>query len=334
MTNKKFAVFLSISLLTLFVLAVIGVSWGRYQISLTDLFYGLTNPSTLSDPAIEIVLWDVRIPRVIMAMLVGAGLSVAGASLQAVFGNPLVSEHILGVSSGAGFGAALGIIYFGVTVAIQATAVVFGLLAMLLAYGLSRKHGQVNTLMLILGGVIISSLFSSGISILQYFADPDQELPTIVFWLMGGLTSVIPETLLRAGIIIAVCIAVLIAVRWHLNIISLDEEQATSLGINVKLFRMLVILLATIITAVSVAVCGMISFVGIIVPHFSRMLVGNDNKYVIPATAICGAIFLLFVDSLARNISASEIPLSILTSVIGAPVFAYMLRKTGGVFSD
>ncbi len=314
--------------------AIIALCVGRYSISLETLWQAIIEPSNISDPTVATVLWQVRLPRIVMAALSGAGLAVAGTSLQAIFANPLISEHILGVSSGASFGAALGILFFKNTFAIQFNAVVFGIAAMLSACFIAQKNGRVKVLMLVLAGVIVSALFSAGLSMLQYVADSEKELPTIVFWLMGGLSKSTMATVYRAAPPLLISIFLLYRNRWQLNLLSLNEEESISLGVNVKRVRLLIILLTTLITASVVSSCGVISFVGLIVPHFGRILVGSDNKHLVPASIFLGAIFILLVDTLARTISASEIPLSILTSFIGAPFFAYLLHKTGGVWND
>ena len=315
-------------------MAIAALCVGRYPISLGTLIQSLANPSGMSNPVIGTVLWSVRLPRIIMAVLAGAGLAVAGASLQAMFANPLVSEHILGVSSGAGFGAALGILFFDSTLATQSSAVLCGVLAMLLTYFIADKNGRVRTLMLVLAGVVVSALFSAGISMLQYGADSEKELPTIVFWLMGGLSKSTMLTVFRAAPPLIIALFLIHYNRWQLNLLSLNEEESMSLGVNVKRVRLTIIFLTTLITASVVSSCGIISFVGLIVPHFSRMIVGPDNRHLIPASIVLGASFVLVVDTLARTVTASEIPLSILTSFIGAPFFAYLLHKTGGVWND
>lgn len=315
-------------------MAIAALCVGRYPISLGTLIQSLANPSGMSNPVIGTVLWSVRLPRIIMAVLAGAGLAVAGASLQAMFANPLVSEHILGVSSGAGFGAALGILFFDSTLATQSSAVLCGVLAMLLTYFIADKNGRVRTLMLVLAGVVVSALFSAGISMLQYVADSEKELPTIVFWLMGGLSKSTMLTVFRAAPPLIIALFLIHYNRWQLNLLSLNEEESMSLGVNVKRVRLTIIFLTTLITASVVSSCGIISFVGLIVPHFSRMIVGPDNRHLIPASIVLGASFVLVVDTLARTVTASEIPLSILTSFIGAPFFAYLLHKTGGVWND
>ncbi|GAA0732951.1 iron ABC transporter permease [Clostridium oceanicum] len=330
--KKNYKLFFIIATILLVIMVFVSIGLGRYSMNPTAFLNGLFHPTKSSTSML--VLWKVRIPRIVMAILIGSGLAVSGATLQAIFGNPLVSEHILGVSSGAGFGAAFGILFIGSTLGIQISSIIFGLLSMAIACMIAKKNGSISVLMLVLSGIIVSSVFSSGISLLQYFADPDNQLPTIVFWLMGGLSKVTVSTVIRTAPIILTSIFILYKIRWQLNIASLNEEEAISLGVNIKRIRLLSIVLATTITATSVAACGMITFVGLVIPHFTRMLIGNNNKILLPGAMLLGAIFLLVVDNFARTITSAEIPLSILTSIVGAPFFAYLLHKTGGVWND
>ncbi|MEK3723606.1 FecCD family ABC transporter permease [Paenibacillus sp. FSL H8-0034] len=334
MPNKHTYFFLTTTVL--FLIAIIAaLCMGRYAMSPTELFQSIFSPGSLkSGSAGATVIWDIRFPRVIVAALIGAGLAVSGASLQAMFANPLVSEHLLGVSAGAGFGAALGIFLFNQTILIQGLAVLFGLLSMAIAYAISKKDGQIKILKLVLAGTVTSSVFAALTSMIQYIANPEQQLPTILFWLMGSLASATMKDVMTTMPVIVLSVAVIWKLRWQLNMISLKDEEAVSLGINLKRIRIIVILMTTIITALSVATCGIISFVGLIVPHFARMIVGANNQILIPASIAMGAVFMVVVDTMARTLTAAEIPLSVLTALIGAPVFGYMLHKTGGVWSD
>ncbi|WP_091175538.1 iron ABC transporter permease [Paenibacillus sp. 1_12] len=320
----------------LFIAATVAaLCMGRYVMSPGELFQAIFSPGSLKmGSSGATVIWDIRFPRVIVAAVIGAGLAVSGACLQAMFSNPLVSEHILGVSSGAGFGAALGIFLFSQTILIQGLAIIFGLLSMGVAYYLSKKDGQVKILKLVLAGTVTSSVFAALTSLIQYIANPEQQLPSILFWLMGSLAGATMKDVLTTIPIIMICIALVWKLRWQLNIISLKEEEAISLGINLKRIRIIVILTTTIITALAVATSGIISFVGLIVPHFARMIVGANNKILIPASISLGALFMVVVDTMARTLTAAEIPLSVLTALIGAPIFGYLLNKTGGVWSD
>lgn len=331
-TKQKKGIFI---LLTLLLLGTILVAFciGRYTLSVSDVLKTLFHVGEIEKMQ-EIVVWNVRFPRIIMAMMVGAGLACVGVCLQALFANPLVSSHILGVSYSSGFGAALGILLSSSYLVIQGSALLFGFAGMALTYALSRKKGKSNTLMLVLSGVIVGSVFEALTSFIKYIADPEEKLPAITYWLMGSLAGASKNDLLKAIPIIGIAIFALWLMRWRLNVVSLREDEAASLGVDVKKTRLFVIIATTIIVASSVSFCGVISFVGLAVPHFARMIVGNDHKYLLPASVLMGGIFLIVIDTMARSITAAEIPLSILTAIIGAPIFALLLRKTGGGWDD
>lgn len=316
------------------VLALAAIGMGRFSMSipqtLATLFPG-------SFPKIEVtqtmrnVIFNIRLPRVLLSLLAGAGLSVAGASFQGLFSNPLATPDTLGVATGASFGAALGILLGCNMFMTQVCALMMGMLAVAIVYTVSRVRGGTNMVMIILGGMVVSSLFSALVSMIKYVADPQDVLPAITFWLMGSLSATNFQTLLLGAPFILAGTAMIFVLRWRLNVLSLNEDEAHTLGVNVNLLRLLVILASTMITASVVSMCGLIGWVGLLIPHISRMLFGNDNRRVIPASIGLGAIFMLLIDTLARTVSASEIPVSILTAVIGAPVFIILLRRTGGI---
>ena len=281
-------------------------------------------------PVEETVILQIRLPRVLLALAIGAGLSVAGAAFQGLFGNPLVSPHILGVSSGAGFGAALSILVFRHLAYVPVGALVFGILAMMVALWISRRGGRSSLFMLILAGVITAALFEAMIALLKYMADPEDTLPTIVYWLMGSLSSANWEKLVWGLPLILVGVAVLFALRWRLNVLSLSEVEAQALGVNLKRMRWTVILAATLITAAAVSLAGIVGWVGLVIPHVARMIVGANHQVLVPVTIALGAGYLLVIDTVARAATASEIPLSILTAVIGAPFFAWLLKRAKG----
>ena len=332
MKQKKFPVIMALATLILLLLVLAALCIGRYSISAAEvlryLFLGIEENSM-----IKTVMWSVRIPRILMALIVGAGLSVSGVSLQAMFGNPLVNAHILGVSYSAGFGAALGILLFSHFAYVEVLALLFGFAGMALTYFLSQKKGNTGTLMLVLSGVVVGAVFEALTSFIKYVADPEEKLPAITYWLMGSLSGSSMTDVFRALPMIGVAIFVLWLLRWRLNVISLSEDEAASLGINLKWTRILIILATTVIAASTVALCGVISFVGLAVPHLTRMVVGNDHKKLLPLSILTGAGYMVIIDTTARSITAAEIPLSILTALIGAPVFAMMLRRTGGAWN-
>lgn len=276
------------------------------------------------------VIWEIRMPRAVLGALVGGSLAISGAAFQGLFRNPLVSSGILGVSSGAGFGAALAILIFNSTSYTYIFAFCFGGLAVLLSYLIGRVYNTTPAIMLVLGGVIVSSVFSALISFIKYVADPYNQLPTIVFWLMGSLASARYHDFIIGGIPMAIGITGLIAIRWRINVLSMGDKEARSLGIDTTINKGIVIICATLATAGAVCVSGIIGWVGLVMPHIGRMLVGNDNRLLIPASLSLGACFLTIVDNLGRIITGSEIPLGILTALVGGPFFVYLLKKTKG----
>ncbi len=307
---------------------------GRYSISVVEtvsvLWNAVFGDTAALDPYQVSVILNVRLPRILMGLIVGAGLSIAGTSYQAIFGNPLVSPDILGVSSGAGFGASLAILLSFGAVLTQTVALSFGLLAVVLVLFVSRVRRSTELFMLVLSGVVIQALFDALISLIKYVADPQDKLPAITVWLMGSLASSTYKDVMISWITIAPCLIIMLGLRWKLNLLSLDEEEARSLGINVVTIRRIIIVVSTIITAVTVSLCGVIGWIGLIIPHIGRMLVGTDHRALLPVSMLLGAIYLLLIDTVARTLTAAEIPLSILTAIIGAPFFVWMLRKSSG----
>ena len=276
---------------------------------------------------IEAVIFDVRIPRLLAGLLVGAGLSVAGAAFQGLFRNPLVSPHILGVSAGAGFGAAIAILFFGNIILVQVFSFIFGLAAVFCTYALSRVYRTTPVLMLVLSGIIVGALFTASTSLLKYIADPVNQMPSIVFWLMGSLNNVSNGDLMVVGPLILAGIALLLSIRWRINLLTMGEEDARALGVNTELMRGLIIISATVISASAVCITGIIGWIGLVIPHIGRLLVGPDNRRLLPVAALVGASYLVTVDTLARSLAETEIPIGILTAMVGAPIFAYLLRK-------
>ena len=307
---------------------------GRYALSPGQLLHMLWTKVTggaadwpLSD---DKVVFAVRLPRVAAAALVGAALAVSGAAYQGMFRNPMVSPDILGASTGAGFGAAVAILlgagYFG----ISAAAFCCGLLAVAAAWLVSRLSRTNQTVTLILAGMMISSLFSAGTSFVKLVADTQQQLPAITYWLMGSLSSIKDKDVLFLSIPVTLGMVPLLVLRWRMNLLTLGEEEAQSMGVNTRRLRGTVIVCATLLTSASVAVSGMIGWVGLVIPHFCRMLFGYDYRRLIPAGALFGASFLLIVDDIARLVTTGELPLGILTAFVGAPLFVYLIVTGGG----
>lgn len=319
---------------SLILIAGIGIAFaiGRYPVSLIELGRALLakitgEPSGLS-PAVETVIWQIRGPRVVAAVLVGAGLSVAGAAFQGLFRNPLVSPDILGASSGAALGAVLGI-YFSLGVfGIQGLAFVGGLAAVIAVYGIgSALRGGDTILVLVLTGVVVGSLLGAGIGLIKYLADPYNQLPAITFWLLGSLSATSPSDLLPLLGPVFAGTFILLALRWRMNAMSLPEEEARALGIPTGFLRAAVVAAATLATAASVSAAGIIGWVGLVVPHLARFLVGPSFPRLLPTTAILGGGYLLLIDTLARTMAVVEVPLGILTAVIGTPFFIALLRQ-------
>jgi len=307
---------------------------GRYPISASMILKVLANKifsqKEKFSAIYETIIWEVRLPRALLGMLVGASLAVSGTAFQGLFRNPLISSGILGVSAGAGFGASLAIILFNNPLMIYSFAFLGGITAVLLSYLIGRIYNSTPTIMLILGGVIVASIFSALISFLKYMADPYEDLPSIVFWLMGSLATARFNDIIISAIPMLIGIIGLLLIKWRINILSMGDKEAQTLGLNINFNKGLVIFCATIATAGAVCVSGIIGWVGLVIPHIGRMLIGNDNKFLIPISLSLGGCFLVLVDNLARIVTGSEIPLGILTALLGGPFFVYLLKKTKG----
>lgn len=312
-------------------IALIAICLGRYQLSLPQVVASLlAGPQSAQTSNDALVVWSMRLPRILLALLVGAGLSAAGAAFQSLFANPLATPDTLGVASGASFGAVLGLLWGCNLIAVQLLALVFGFGAVALTYLAGVKRGGSGMIGVVLAGIIIGSLFNALISLVKYVADVETQLPSITYWLMGSLTSASYKTLLLgAPFIVAGCL-LLFLLRWRINILPLTDDEARATGTNLLLLRLLTTAGATIVTASAVSMCGQVGWVGLLIPHICRMLVGSNNKVLIPTAISLGAVFMVLIDTLARTLTAAEIPVSILTAIIGAPVFIYLLRRTGG----
>lgn len=323
------AAILSALALALVVTALLSFTIGQYPISpgttlailLSHLF-----PLDHAWPAqLETIVLQVRLPRIASALIVGAALSSSGAAYQGVFRNPMVSPDILGVAAGASFGAAMAILLKWGAVATQASAFACGLLAVAVTYRIGTWRSSDTALSMILAGVIVGLVFSAFVSLVKYVADPNNTLPAITFWLMGSLASVNVRDITVAAVPILVGFAVLMPLRWRLNILTFGDEEAQSLGIDVRRVRFAIIIGATLMTAAAVAISGVIGLVGLVVPHLARMLVGPNYRILLPSCALLGSTFLLAVDDLARTLVTGEVPLGVLSSLVGAPFFIYLL---------
>ncbi|MGI6072412.1 MAG: FecCD family ABC transporter permease [Lachnospiraceae bacterium] len=333
--KKKISYFLTIIILLIALIAVIigSVVIGRYPIGIKELFGILISKvfhvEQFWSKTQEALLLNHRLPRIILACLVGCSLSTAGASYQGVFQNPMAAPDILGASSGAAFGAALAILIDmpGFIITVFAFVCSLATVGIVIFTG-NRAKGK-RVLGLILSGIMISSLVSSGTSFIKLVADPSNQLPAITYWLMGSLNGTGPKDILFAMIPMTMGLIPLFALRWRINILTLGDDEAKTMGVNARRLRIWVILCSTLITAASVSVSGVIGWVGLVTPHLSRRMVGNNYKYLMPASMLFGAIFLLVVDDISRNLLATEIPIGILTSLVGAPFFIYLITRDG-----
>ena len=331
--NRKANVTLVALAVILVVLAIVSFLVGRYPISpdkvVGILASGVGPVDQFWTDQEAIIFFNVRLPRVLLAMLVGCSLSAAGAAYQGTFQNPLVSPDILGASQGAAFGAAVAILLGFASFGISAMAFIFAIITVLLVVVVAQAARGNQVLTVVLAGVMISSLFSAGVSFAKLVADPADQLPAITYWLMGSLTSAKPSDVTMVLPFMAVGLDTLFALKWRINILTMGDEEAATMGVNTKRLRLIIIIAATLITAASVAVTGMIGWVGLVIPHLSRMLIGSDYRKLMPASMLMGASFLLLVDDVSRLISTSEIPIGILTAFIGAPFFLYLITKQG-----
>ena len=317
--------------------ALISLLFGRLNVPVSEAIKILISrlPFVLVDKtwenSMESAVINIRLPRILLACMVGCCLSAAGGAYQGVFKNPMASPDILGASSGAAFGAALAILLGAPSYLVTASAFAFGMITVFTAMFIASKARGDNVVNLILAGIMLSSLFSAGTSYIKLVADPNNQLPAITYWLMGSLSGTRHSAVRMAAIPMVIGCAVLFICRWRLNLLTLGDEEARTMGVNARRLRMLVIAAATLITAASIASAGMIGWVGLVVPHMARKIVGSDYRRLMPASMLLGAIFLLIVDDLARNLLAVEIPIGILTAFIGAPFFIYLIcsRRKG-----
>jgi len=324
---KKHYSLIVLTLGVLLCLAIVfSVGLGRFPISIPDLFSAIRDKSSVS-PQTAAILFNVRLPRIFLACLVGCSLSAAGASYQGVFQNPMAAPDILGASSGAATGACLAILLQLSGQMVMLFAFVFSIATITLVMIISKAARGNRLLGIILAGIMVSSLANAVTSFIKLVADPNSILPEITYWLMGSLAKTKPRDVWFAIIPMAIGMIPLLLIRWKINILTLPEGEAKTLGVNVNRTRLIVIIGATLITAASVSVSGLIGWVGLVVPHLMRRLVGNNYRHLLPASMLGGALFLLVVDNVSRNLLITEIPIGILTSVIGAPFFIWLITR-------
>lgn len=328
--DRNFLIFTAFFVLLL-VVAIGALAVGRYTVppnEIVRILLGQFFPIEQTWYAQErTVVLDVRMPRVLLSILIGAGLALTGAIMQAVFRNPLASAQVLGVSSGASFGGVLILLTGLGGAALVGGAFGGGVLALLLVVAIARAVPGAPLLMIILGGTVVGAMFQAMVSFITYIADPYGELPSIVFWLMGSLATASYGKVLIAAVPIVTAGIVALALRWRLNILAMGDEDAVALGLNPGRLRLLLLLCVALITAGSVSVAGVVGWVGLVVPHLARMMVGTDNRIVLPVSVLLGACYLTVIDTLSRLVSTAEIPIGILTAIIGAPFFVVLLIR-------
>jgi iron complex transport system permease protein len=318
------------ALLLLFAAVLLALAVGSYPVTpamLLSLLWAKLRLLPDSTTAAT-VIFAIRGPRIIGAILVGSALASAGAAYQGLFRNPLVSPDILGVSSGAALGAVFGIMLSLPVAGIEAMAFAGGIVAVLAVYGVAAAiRGRDPVLVLVLSGVVIGSLMGSGVALMKFLADPENQLPAITFWLLGSLAAFNRSDLLAIAVPVAIALLPLILLRWQLDVMTLGDEEATALGVRVRLVRISIVAAATLMTAAAVSVSGIVGWVGLVVPHIARLIVGPSFARLLPTAALLGAVYLLLVDTVARTLGTIELPLGVLTAVIGTPVFLVLLAR-------
>ena len=330
-TEKRKA--LLISLLSLVILTIVfflALLVGRYNVSF-ESFWGVITGNNAVDNIDKSVILSLRLPRTIVALLVGVALSLSGLVYQEIFQNKLVSPDFLGVSTGAGFGATIAIILGLTGIMISFTAFIFGIVTMLITVFVANIFKSQSQTTLLLSGIIVGGFMSAGISFVKFMADTDKQLGEIVYWLLGTFSKATMKDVWILLPIVAICVAILFLIRWRINIVALGRSEATTIGLNYSFYRGLIIVVSTLLTAAAVAYSGIVGWIGLIIPHLVRLLVGRDAKKTIPLTIIFGATFTIICDIISRSFTASEIPLSAVTGFLGTPIFVailYARRKT------
>lgn len=316
------------------VTALVSVMVGRYGVApgeLAGAVQARLAGGFYTDTTVDSVVFNLRLPRITVAILVGAGMSVAGAAFQSLFSNPLATPDTLGVASGTCVGAVIALLADAGMIGVQLTALAAGLITVTITTTVARRRGAApDVVMLVLAGVIVSALADAVLSMLKITADPTSDLPEITYWLMGSLAGTSwRQIALAAPFIVGGC-AIVLALRWRLNVLALSEDEARSAGVDVRTLRLVLIVAATVITASVVSMCGQVGWIGLIVPHAARMLVGSNNRQLIPVSLLLGSSVMVVIDTVARTLTASEIPVSVITAIVGAPFFITLLRRTAG----
>jgi len=323
---------LGFSIFIALIIMLLSLGIGRYSLTMTQVVNILLEPVLGLKPEITAVerqiIWSVRMPRILLAFCAGAGLALSGAALQGVFHNPLVDPHVIGVSSGAAFGGTLAILLSFSSPLLLLSTFVFGLLALLLVFLINASFTHRNVLALVLSGIILSGFFSALVSLLQYLADTEEKLPNIVFWLLGSFATANWDKLILITPLLIIAVTLLLKMRWQLNALSLGDQDAKTLGMPIVRIRWLILVCCAVIVSLQVAVSGNIGWVGLIIPHIARMLVGADHRKLLPLSLVIGGCYMILVDDLARMITSAEVPLGIITALLGTPIFAWLLYCT------
>lgn len=328
--RRRYRIFLTVMMILLGMICLMSFGIGYYPLSPAQVWKAFLSQFGYEGdilPQAVTIFWNIRLPRILSAIFIGASLSVAGSTYQGMFRNPLVSPDILGVSSGASLGAAFAILMGAPNWGIQLAAFAGGVAAVAASYLISRKSVYSHTLILVLTGSMIMSLCNAGVTMIKYIADPNDVLQQITFWLMGSLTKTNMEAFKWSILPMVVGLVCIFLLRWRINLLTLDEEEAKSLGINIRHYRLIFIAASTLLSASAVCLGGLIGWVGLMIPHLARALVGADYRRLIPASAMLGAGYLVFMDDIARSLLSMEIPLGVVTSIMGAPFFIYLIIK-------
>ncbi len=308
------------------ILVIVALSLGYYTLSFQDTLSALFFMQTSDAQAVNII-HNIRLPRVIAALLIGCSLALSGAAYQGMFKNPLVSPDILGVSSGASVGASIAILMSQSFVVTQSLAFLFGLITVVISYTISLKSKLSQTISLILTGTMIGSVCTSIVSMIKYVSDPTDTLPSITFWLLGSLSKIQTSSILFSVIPIVIGMVILFLARWKLNVLMLEDDEAKTLGINPLKWKLIIIFASTLLTSAAVCLGGLIGWVGLMIPHIARFIFGSNYRYLIPSSSILGAIFLLAIDTLIRTVFQSEVPIGVFTAIIGAPFFLFLIIR-------
>ena len=315
--------------------AALAILAGRYGVSPRQMVGAISarmGGGIYPDRKADSVVFNLRLPRITVAVLIGSGMAVSGAAFQSLFSNPLATPDTLGVASGTCVGAVVALLLGWGMSGVQLTALVAGLVTVAITTAVARRRdGGTDVVTLVLAGVIVSAMADAVLSMLKLTADPTSKLPEITYWLMGSLAGASWSQIALAAPFIVIGSGVIVALRWRLNVLALSEDEARAAGVDVRSLRITLIVCATVVTASVISLCGQVGWIGLIVPHAARMLTGSDNRYLIPVCLRLGASIMIFIDTVARTITASEVPVSVVTAIVGAPFFITLLRRTGGV---